>query len=443
MTGPLDWTLATVAAATRGAVDGDPTMHVSAVSTDSRSITRGALFVAIKGEHHDGHDFAAPAMTAGAVASVVERGSGLDIRPRVEVEDTGDALIDLAAHRRGELTAKVAAITGSTGKTSTKNLLAAALPGSWSSPRSFNNEVGVPFTVLSAPGDAGSLVIEVGSRGLGHIRRLAPATMPDVAVITNLGVVHLGTFGTRDALADGKFELVEALGQGGVAVLPDDEPRLARPHPGPTITFGMGLDSDVRVSDIAVDQRGRPRFFLHAKGRSVPVELALAGAHNALNAAAAAGAALVLGQDLEDIAVGLASASGSSWRMEVHEGRFTVVNDAYNANPDSVMAALQTVAAMPGKPVAVLGEMAELGPVTEDEHVRIGKAANRLGFTVITVGTDHGLAEAADGRNVTSQTEALALALGEADEGSIVLVKASRSVGLEQLAARLIDEAGA
>jgi len=443
MTGPLDWTLDTVAAATRGVVDGDPTMRVGAVSTDSRSISRGALFVAIKGEHHDGHDFAAPAMTAGAVASVVVRGSGLDVRPRVEVEDTGDALIDLAAHRRGELTAKVAAITGSTGKTSTKNLLAAALPGSWSSPRSFNNEVGVPLTVLSAPGDVGSLVIEVGSRGLGHIRRLAPATMPDVAVITNLGVVHLETFGTTDALADGKFELAEALGEGGVAVLPDDEPRLARPHPGRTITFGRGLDADVRVTDLAVDERGRPRFFLHATGRSVPVELALAGGHNALNAAAAAGAALVLGQDLEDIAVGLASASGSSWRMEVHEGRFTVVNDAYNANPDSMMAALQTVAAMPGKRIAVLGEMAELGPATEQEHVRIGQVANRLGFAVITVGSDHGLAKAADGRNVTGQTEALQLALDEADEGSIVLVKASRSVGLEQLAARLIEEAGA
>jgi len=166
MTGPLDWTLATVAAATRGVVDGDPAMRVNGVSTDSRSITSGSLFVAIRGEHHDGHDFAAPAMTAGAVASVVERGSGLDIMPRIEVEDTGDALIDLAAHRRGELSAKVAAITGSTGKTSTKNLLAAAIPGSWASPRSFNNEVGVPFTVLSAPGDVATLVVEVGSRGL-------------------------------------------------------------------------------------------------------------------------------------------------------------------------------------------------------------------------------------------------------------------------------------
>ncbi len=440
MTGPLDWTLATVAAATRGVVDGDPSMRVSAVSTDSRSITAGSLFVAIKGEYHDGHDFAATAMTAGAVAGVVGRGSGIDIRPRVEVDDTGDALIDLAAHRRGELSVKVAAITGSTGKTSTKNLLGSAIPGSWASPRSFNNEVGVPLTVLSAPADVSSLVIEVGSRGSGHIRRLAPATMPDVAVITNLGLVHLETFGTRDAIADGKFELVEALGEGGVAVLPDDEPRLARPHPGPTITFGFGWEADVRVSDVLVDERGRPRFFLHANDTSVPVELAMSGAHNALNAAAAAAAALVLGHRLEDIASGLAAATGSPWRMEVHEGRLTVVNDAYNANPQSMLAAMETVAAMPGNRVAVLGEMAELGPVAEEEHVRIGRAAKKMGFEVITVGPDHGLAEAAGGRNVNDQMEAMRIVINEAEDGSVVLVKASRSVGLERLAAQLIAE---
>ena len=442
MTGPLDWTLATVAAATRGVVDGDPSMRVSAVSTDSRSTTEGSLFVAIKGEHHNGHDFAAPAMTAGAVASLVERGSGIDIRSKVEVDDTGDALIDLAAHRRGELSAKVAAITGSTGKTSTKDLLAAAIPGSWASPRSFNNEVGVPLTVLSAPGDSDALVVEVGSRGLGHIRRLAPATMPDVAVITNLGLVHLETFGTRDALADGKFELVEALGEGGVAVLPDDEPRLARPHPGPTMTFGLSWGADVRVSDLLLDERGRPRFFLHANDTSVPVELAMSGAHNALNAAAAAAAALALGHRLEDVAPGLATATGSPWRMEVHEGRLTVINDAYNANPDSMLAAMETVAAMPGRRIAVLGEMAELGSVAEEEHVRMGRAARKLGFEVITVGPDHGLAEAAGGRNVSDQMVAMQIVIDEAEDGSVVLVKASRSVGLERLAAQLIAEVG-
>jgi UDP-N-acetylmuramoyl-tripeptide--D-alanyl-D-alanine ligase len=443
MTGPLDWTLATVAASTGGVLDGDPSMKIHSVSTDSRSIAPGAVFVAIEGEHHDGHDFAAAAVTAGAVAAVVGRGAGIDIGPRVEVDDTGDALIDLAAHRRTELTARVAAVTGSTGKTSTKNLLAAALPGSWSSPRSFNNEVGVPITVLTAPSDVESLVIEVGSRGLGHIRRLAPAVMPDAAVITNLGVVHLETFGTRDAIADGKYELVEALGEGGVAVIPDDEPRLARPHPGPTVTFGFGAGADVRVTDIELDERGRPRFVLHAGDSSVPVELSMSGVHNALNAAAAAGAALAFGHRLDQIAGRFAGVAGSPWRMEVHEGRITVVNDAYNANPDSMLAAIETVAAMPGPHIAVLGEMAELGPVSEEEHGRVGRAARELGFQVITVGPDHGLADAAGGRNVADQSEAVRIVSEEAEDGSVVLVKASRAVGLEWLAGQLVTEATA
>ncbi len=441
MTGPLDWTLAEVAAATHGVVDGDASMRIHSVSTDSRSVTSGALFVAIKGEHHDGHDFVATAIASGAVAGVVERGSAANVVPRVEVENTTGALRDLAAARRSELDARVVAISGSTGKTSTKDLLAAALPGSFASPRSFNNEVGVPLTVLSAADDTEILVVEVGSRGLGHIRWLAPAVLPDIAIITNLGLVHLETFGTRDALADGKFELIESLVEGGVAVLPDDEPRLVRPHPGPTITFGRTPKAGVHVSDIAVDEQGRPRFVLHADGASAAVQLAMAGAHNAINAAAAAAAALVLGLDLEAIADGFATATAAPWRMEVHQGRITVVNDAYNANPDSVVAAMQTVAAMPGPRIAVLGEMAELGPVTEEEHQRVGRIAADLGFDVITVGQDHGLAEAAGGRNVAQQSDAAGIVRDQAKPGAVVLVKASRSVGLERLAAQLIEEA--
>jgi len=440
VTGPLDWTLAVAAAATGGVVDGDPAMRIQSVSTDSRLVEAGALFVAIRGEHHDGRDFASTAMAAGAVASVVEHGAGRDIRPKIEVGDTTQALIDLAAHRRRELSATVAAVTGSTGKTSTKNLLSAALPGSWASPRSFNNEVGVPLTVLSAPVDTDSLIIEVGSRGLGHIRRLAPAVLPDVAVITNLGVVHLETFGTIDALADGKFEIVEALSEGGIAVVPEGEPRLARPHPGPTITFGLRPSADIWVSGITVDEQGRPRFELHAQGSSVPVALSMAGAHNALNAAAATGAALVFGADLDEVAAGLAAAQGSPWRMEVHRGRITVVNDAYNANPDSMLAAMETIAAMPGRRLAVLGEMAELGSVSDEEHARVGRAARKLGFDVVTVGRDHGLAAAAGGRNVADPSEAIGIVVDEAEDGSVVLVKASRAVGLEHLAAKLIEE---
>jgi len=444
MTGPLDWTLATVASATGGVVAGDPQMPIHSVSTDSRSLGAGSVFVAIRGQNHDGHDYASEAVATGAVAALVERGTHPDLIPRVDVEDTGRALRDLAAHRRTELEMPVVAITGSTGKTSTKDLLAAAVPGSWASPRSYNNEVGVPLTVLTAPSDATALILEVGSRGVGHITWLMPVIRPAVAVITNLGVVHLETFGSRDAVADGKWELVAGLSEGGIAVLPDDEPRLDRPHPGPTVTFGEQPTALFRVASTTLDDNGRPTFNIHACGRVMPVTLSMTGAHNAVNAAAALAAAVAIGIDPEAAVGGMEHAVASPWRMEILRGRFTVVNDAYNANPTSMEAALRTVAAMPGKSYAILGEMAELGSVTTEEHHRIGRLASDLGFAgVSTIGPDHGLAEAAGGVNLTTADDAFGWALERIGDGDLVLVKGSRSVGLENLARRLAEEAGA
>ncbi len=442
MKGPLNWTLATVAAATEGIVDGDPAMPVCAVSTDSRSVAPGTVFVALRGPNHDGHDHAVDAVSSGAVAALVQRGTHPNLVPRVEVSDTATALRDLAATRRSELDLPVVAVTGSTGKTSTKDLLAAAIPGAWASPRSYNNEVGVPLTVLSTPDDAAALVVEAGSRGIGHIRWLMPAIRPSVAVITNLGLVHLETFGSRDAIADGKWELVEGLAEGSTAVLPVDEPRLRRPHPGPTVTFGNAQGASIRVTDLVSDAAGRPSFTLEADGRRYDLTLGMSGSHNATNAAAALGAAMAIGIE-PDLAVSrMADAVGSAWRMEVHRGRFTVVNDTYNANPTSMEAALRTVAAMPGSAYAILGEMAELGPVAADEHARIGRLSVELGFeAVATVGPDHGLAEAAGGFNVDGPDAAFDAIAQRIGDGAVVLVKASRSVGLEQLAERLIEEA--
>jgi UDP-N-acetylmuramoyl-tripeptide--D-alanyl-D-alanine ligase len=442
MKGPLDWTLATVAAATGGTIDGEPTMPVHSVSTDSRDVEPGAVFVALQGTQHDGHDHAADAVAEGAVAALVEHGTHPALVPRVDVGNTSEALRDLAAHRRGELDLPVVAVTGSTGKTSTKDLLAAAIPGAWASPRSYNNEVGVPLTVLSTPNDATALVIEVGSRGLGHIRWLMPAILPAVGVITNLGLVHLETFGSRDAIADGKWELIEGLSAGGTAVLPDDEPRLQRAHPGPTTTFGMTPGASVRITDLAADEQGRPSFVLHTGGRSLPVSLRMSGPHNALNAAAALGASTAIGVAPDVALAGMATAAGSAWRMEIRSGRYTVVNDSYNANPTSTAAALRTVASMPGRSYAVLGEMAELGEVADAEHQRIGRLTTELGIgRVVTVGPDHGLAAAAGGINVEYADEALDWVLARIQDGDVVLVKASRSVGLEQLADRLTTEA--
>ena len=446
----LRWTLDQIAAATGGTVVGPADTTATGVSTDSRTITPGSLFVAIRGERFDGHGFAAHALAAGAAAVVVERaGDVADAVPRVEVDDTTAALRDLAAHRRRALDMPVVAVTGSTGKTSTKDLIAAAVPGSSASLRSFNNEVGVPLTVLGADPGASALVLEVGSRGRGHIAWLMPAIRPDVAVVTNLGVVHLETFGTLEDLADAKWELVEGLGDGGTAVLPHDDERLRRSHRGSTMTFGGpgtgdGDGPDVTVDRLRLDDLGRPRFTLRTFAGSVDVALSVAGAHQATNAAAAAAAALAIGIDLGTVASGLERAKASPWRMEIHPGRFTVVNDAYNANPDSVRAALRTVAVMPGRHIAVLGRMAELGPIEAEEHRRMGAEARQLGYAaVIVVGPDPGIAAGAGDLAVAvADQSAAALAVtGMVAPGDVVLVKASRAVGLDRLAAVLVKAA--
>ncbi len=436
--GPLRWDLATVAAATGGVRHGDADLPIGAVSTDSRTARAGELFVAIAGERHDGHDYAGAALAAGAAAVLVARGRGTGLRPRVDVDDTEAALLALAVHRRAELGATVVAVTGSTGKTSTKDLLAGALgDGTWASPRSFNNEVGVPLTILGAPADARYLAVEVGSRGPGHIASLMPAVRPDVAVITNVGTVHLELFGTTSAIVAGKRELVEALGPDGTAVLPAGDARLHGPHPGRRLTFGRSAVADVSVVSAEIDDAGRPTVELRTPAGPLRARLPLAGAHQSDNAAAATAAALAAGRELDEIAAGLESATGSPWRMEVHQGRFTVVNDAYNANPDSMASALRTVAGMGGRPMAVLGLMAELGPVAAAEHARIGRLAADLGFDpVVVVGDEPGIAAAAGpaAQRVATPADAVRAILAHAGPGAVVLVKGSRAAGLETVA---------
>jgi UDP-N-acetylmuramoyl-tripeptide--D-alanyl-D-alanine ligase len=427
--GPLTWDLAQVGAAVGGTVQGDPRVAISSVVTDSRLAQEGSLFVARVGEVQDGHGHAAAALAAGAAAVLVAAGRGVAEEPRVEVADTAVALRDLAVQRRRELEIPVVAITGSTGKTSTKDLLAAALgSGAWASPQSFNNEVGVPLTILSTPDEATALVAEVGSRGRGHIAWLAPALRPDVAVITNIGVVHLETFGTPENLLAGKWELIESLDPGGTAVVPAGDSRLHRAVPGRRVTFGTEEDADVRVSQIRLDRHGRPEFWVDHNDERAHVALQhMAGVHQAHNAAAAVAAALALERPLGEVAAAMAAAHGSAWRMDVHPGWFTVVNDSYNANPDSVAAALHTVAVMPGRSIAVLGIMAELGEAAVAEHRRIGRLAAGAGSVAVAV-PDLAAAEQ--------------VVLTSVADGDVVLVKASRVVGLERLASRLIDQSG-
>ena len=439
----LGWSLADIADATSGVLVGESSDLLDTVATDSRQALDGALFVALKGETFDGHSFAAQAIEAGAVAVMVERRAGITATPRIEVASTGDALARLAVKRRDELSIPVVAITGSTGKTSTKDLLSAGLEGSWASPRSFNNEIGVPLTVLSTPSDASVLVVEVGSRGRGHIKWLAPMIRPDISVVTNLGVVHLETFGSLDGLADAKYELVEALSHGGVAVLPYGEESLTREGPYRTITFGAA-GADVQVSDISIDDLGRPSFLIETDQSQHQVMLSLSGKHHGMNAAAAIAVACALGVDVEAFIHRMGEATASAWRMEIHQGSYTVVNDAYNANPQSVESALETIATMPGRHIAVLGVMAELGPVCEQEHLRLGGLARELGFAeLVVVGSDHGYAVGfgTGARKVTDIEEAADTLASIVQPGDVVLVKASRSASLERLALRLIKDA--
>lgn len=436
----MKWSVEQIARITDGVAVGSA--EVSRIATDTRALGAGDLFVALHGEQYDGHEFVTAAMAAGAAGVMVD--SPVEVAPRIEVADTLVGLRLLAADRRRSLaTAQAIGITGSTGKTSCKDLLSSALGvGTWASPKSFNNEVGVPLTVLSAPDTTEVLVLEVGSRGLGHIRNLMEVVRPDIAVITSVGASHLATLGDVDTVRLAKWELVEGLSPGGTAVLPAAEPTLAEwaKRDGVSVTsFGEG--GDVRVESLALDELARPAFTLAADGERVALKLSMAGAHQAENAAAAAAAGLALGRALPDLAAGLELAAASAWRMEITPGRHTVVNDAYNANPASMAAALQAVAAIPGRHLAVLGLMAELGDAAPAAHRAVGQLAGRLGFAaLVVVGDDPGIAEGAGdiARPVADAGAARRLLSELLEDGDVVLIKASRSVGLEALAGELV-----
>ena len=436
----MRWDLASIAATVDGLAVGSAI--VTSVVTDSRRAGPGALFVALRGTMADGHEFVGEALAGGAVAALVEPGRLPDGVPGVEVPDPLAGLAALATRRRGEIAVPVVAVTGSTGKTTTVDLAAAALgPGAHFAPSSYNNEIGVPLTVLACPSDATAVVIEVGSRGLGHITALAAVIRPDVAVITNVGPAHLEMFGDIATVRRAKWELVEILPAQGVAVLPVDDAILVGMRHGPMLTFGEDPAADIAAGEVSVDGRGRTSFVLTHREAVVPVTLAVAGRHQPTNAAAAVAAAVALGVDFTEAAARLADARLSPWRMDVTErnisgGTVVVVNDAYNANPASMASALATVAEMPGRHVAVLGMMHELGPSSPGLHESVGRQAADLGFVVVVVGEDPGIARGAGKATVATAADVGAAAAEVARlvrPGDVVLVKASRATGLERL----------
>ena len=455
---PLDL----VADVVGGRIEGnaDEVVVSGPVVIDGREAEPGSLFVAFAGEHADGHEHAPQAAAHGAVAVLGTRATEL---PTVVVEDPQAALQLLARHvvaqRRREGPLTVLAVTGSQGKTSTKDLLAAVLAArgpTVATRGSYNNELGVPLTVLGVEPGTHHLVVEMGARGRGHIAELTALVPPDVSIVLNVGSAHLSEFGSREAIAEAKGELVSGLRPGGIAVLNADDERVAAMSslaPGQVLTFGVedAGGADVRVEDLVLDRLGRPRFTLRSAEASAEVALQVVGAHQATNAAAAAAAALAVGMTLADVAAALTSvATLSPWRMELHETAdgVVVLNDSYNANPESMRAALDalvSIGADPsvGRTVAVLGEMLELGADSETSHRELGElAAGRVDQLVVVGDGARGIhAGATDAGRPSVLVDDNAAAIDwlrtHLRAGDAVLVKASRGARLDEVAAAL------
>jgi len=465
--------------AANGVVGPSATVITGTVQIDSRSCASGDLFVALPGEHADGHDYAAAAHRAGAV--VVLSARQIKDLPCVVVADPLTALASLASAVLARLPdLVVVGITGSSGKTSTKDLIGDLLSlwGPAVCPLgSYNNDLGVPLTVLRVDERTRFLVLEMGSRGVGHITRLTEIARPAIGVVLNVGTAHLGEFGSTDVVARAKSELLAALPpaeEGGVAIVNADDAvaeYLASRTAAQVWAFGTGADADVRYAAVDLSAGGRPRFRLSAGGHQIDVGMQLVGAHQAANAAAASAVALAAlarthpparvehaatPRRMADIGLALAAARPRSrWRMELLDrpDGVSVLNDAYNANPESMRAALDALTGVAGatrRTWAVLGAMAELGNSARAEHESLGQEVRLRGIhRLVAVGADAmGIYAGAAGVpaeeegfvHVPDMSAALQLLRSQLRPGDVVLVKASRSVGLERLAEALVQD---
>ncbi|TGN66119.1 UDP-N-acetylmuramoyl-tripeptide--D-alanyl-D-alanine ligase [Nocardioides eburneiflavus] len=464
----IEMSLAEVAEVVGGVAHGTATV-TGAAFVDTRTPETGGLFVALAGERVDGHDFASAAGDAGAVAVLGSRPTEL---PTVVVDDVTAALGRLARHVVSRLPdVVVLAMTGSQGKTGTKDYLAHVLSeaGPTVATRgNFNNELGVPLTVLRATPETRYLVVEMGARGVGHIADLCRIAPPHVAAVLNVGTAHIGEFGDREAIARAKGEIVEALAADGTAVLNADDDlvaAMAARTSATVTTFGdgsAGHPPDVSVSEVTTDEIGRQSFELAHRGSYATVHLAQVGAFQWRNAAAAAAMALAAGLDLDTVADSLADAGPASrWRMELTERAdgLVVVNDAYNANPESMRAALETLAGIGSRSgrrtVAVLGEMRELGDEAAAAHHGVGAYAADVGVDVL-VAVGPAAAAIADGfregsgAGGTGRVTIPTAGRGEAADwlrhnvsaADVVLVKASRGAALELIADDLLTRGG-
>jgi UDP-N-acetylmuramoyl-tripeptide--D-alanyl-D-alanine ligase len=452
------WKLSDVARDTTGVLHGRDAL-ARAVVTDSREAGPGSLFFALRGARVDGRRFVAEAARRGAVGVVVE-GRPFEGVPSIVVPDGGRALLALAARHRDRLSATVVGITGSVGKTTTKDFAAAVLAERFrihSSPASFNNQVGVPLTILGAGPSTEILVCEIGAGEVGEIEALCHVARPGIGIVTTVGLAHLQTFGSRANIRRAKAELIESLPLDGLAVLNADDPVVAgftRRSRAGALMFGHSERSDVRAAGVTLDLEARPSFELRFGSARRRVRLPVSGAHMVSAALAASACGLAMGLTVEECARGLERAETSPGRMQMFESAgLRVLDDSYNANPESMQAALLAARALAGEGrlVAVLGAMAELGAASRREHEHVGALAARLRVSsLVTVGEGArpiAIGAAAAGlpqrnlRHAHDVEEACDLARATARPGDVVMVKGSRVVALDRVVASLRPQA--
>ena len=435
------------------------------ITTDTRKIAAGDLFIALRGENFDGADFAADALHKGAAAVLVNAPLSASVQKNLKKEkgtvlivpDTLKAYQEIAHAWRMKFDIPVVAITGSNGKTTTKDLTAAVLSGRGAVCRTaanYNNEVGLPLTLLGITEDDTAAVVEIGMRGLGQIAALAPVAAPNIGIVTNVCEVHMELLGSIENIAKAKAELVEAIPAGGTVLLNADDERVAAMRSMAAdgvrvLTYGLGADADIRAEALRL-AAGGAQFMVTWGNERHDYSIPLAGRHNVSNALAALAAGFVLGCTPQEMQAGLRTLTPTKMRYEVYEiGARRFINDAYNASPSSMCAAIETTASLyHGRRIAVLGDMLELGAAAEEAHREIGKRVAELGFAaLVTYGEQarwmHKAAEAA-GCSVcyhAESHEAAAKYLREMlVDGDTVLFKGSRGMKMEQIIALLTEE---
>ncbi len=451
------FTVQEIVRATHGAlVVGDLAVPVTGVGIDSRALGVGEAFFAIRGHRLDGHDFVAEAASRGAACLVVHHvpepiPAGV---PLVLVEDTTKALGRLAAAHRAKFAIPVVAITGSNGKTTTKEMAAAVLAERWRVLKpegSFNNQWGLPLTLLRLTPDHEALVVEIGTNQRGEIAYLAELTAPTVGVVTTVAAVHTEFLGDLAGVREEKAALVRAVGAGGAVALNADDPRvvgMAADSVAPVIMYGRAAGAAVRAVDEPIEDEQGLQFTLEARGERQVVKLAFAGRHNMTNALAAAAAGLALGMGLAEVVRGLGAARPAKgrcvWRWA---GGVRILDDTYNANPASVNAALETAAAHRGRSrlIVALGDMLELGPLAEEAHREVGRQAVAVGATELVGMGKHvrWAVEAAreaglEAHHAPTFEDTVAHLLKRMVPGDLVLIKGSRGMRMERVADALV-----